>query len=79
MAELADATFTIVPLNGAVTMTVCCTLAPFARPGITGHVTMLPDSVPPFVAETKVTPAGSVSVTTTVVAVLGPLLVTVSV
>ena len=41
-----------------------------------GQVTVPAALVPPPVAETKVTPAGKTSVTTTAVAALGPLLTT---
>ena len=63
------------PQATAMSVNVCD--APFANV-IAGQVTTLPDSVPPLLALTKVVPAGSVSVTTTFVAVDGPAFVTVS-
>src|SRR5213593_2690570 len=72
----ARATLTSVPVAGTVTVTVRLTLAAFARVPTTGHVTTPPDSLPPWLAETNVTPAGRVSRTTTLAAEDGPLLVT---
>src|SRR5262245_35894151 len=52
---------------------------PLIRVGRTGQVTTPPASTPPLSAETKVTPAGRVSCTTTAVASEGPLFATVRV
>ena len=60
------------PVAGAVTVTLTPWLAPLARLAIAGQVTTFPLTVPPPVALTNVTPAGSVSVTTTPTAALGP-------
>ncbi len=51
-----------VPAAGAVTVTLYAWLAPLASEAIAGQVTTLPLTVPPPVALTKVTDAGSVSV-----------------
>ena len=64
------------PESGAVTTTVRLTVDPLARVANAGQVTTPAASVPPLLAETKVTPAGRVSRTTTAAAVDGPLLVT---
>src|SRR5216117_2384350 len=76
VGEPAMATLRSVPVAGAVTVTERVTLAPLARVATVGQVTMPAAWVPPLVAETNVTPAGSVSRTTTLAAVEGPLLVT---
>jgi hypothetical protein len=70
--------------HGAVTVTVNVTLAPLARLARAGvlplfHVSTPPTGVTPPVALPNVTPLGRVSVTTTLLATLGPLLVTVTV
>src|SRR6266403_2143557 len=57
---------------GAVALMVMVELAPTARLP-TEQVTVPAEFVHPVLAETKVTPAGRVSVTTTPVAGLGPL------
>ena len=49
--------------------------APLARLAVVGHVTTPPDSRPPSLAETSVTPAGRKSRTSTLDAALGPLFV----
>ncbi len=66
-----------VPVAGAVTVTLYAWLAPLASDAIAGQVTTLPLTVPPPVALTKVAEAGSVSVTTTLAAAVGPLFATV--
>ena len=71
----ARATLVSAPVTGAVTVTERVTEPPLAIAATTGQVTIPPDSVPPLSAETKVTPCGSVSRTTTLEAVLGPSLV----
>src|SRR5438093_1499188 len=73
---VAAATLTSVPVAGAVTVTERVTLAPLARLATVGQVTTPAACVPPLVAEANVAPAGSVSRTTTLAAVEGPLLVT---
>src|SRR5436190_135798 len=70
----ARATLSRVPVAGAVTVTVRDRLAPLARVANAGQVTTPAVAVPPLLAETKLTPAGSVSRTTTVAASEGPLL-----
>src|SRR5262245_60717976 len=72
---LADPMLSSVPVDGAVTVTVRVTLAPLAKLETAGQVTTPPDSVPPLLAETNVTPDGRLSFTTTLVAGEGPLLV----
>src|SRR5207249_5238609 len=74
----ARATLSIVPVTGAVTVTVRDRLAPLARVANAGQVTTPDAAVPPLLAETKVTPAGRVSRTTTAEASEGPLLETVT-
>src|SRR6266516_7288097 len=59
---------------GAVALIVIAALAPEASEP-TAQVTVPEALVQPELADTKVTPAGRVSVTTTPVAALGPLLV----
>ena len=81
VAEPTEAAFTWVPGAAAVTTTWIGALAPLASVGVE-HVTTLPASAhdqPAPAAETKVTPAGSVSVTTTFDAASGPLFVVVTV
>ncbi len=65
-----------VPLAGIVTTTENVRVAPAASEAMTGQVTTWPAAVPPAVALTNVAVAGRVSVTTTLVAASGPLLVT---
>jgi hypothetical protein len=70
-----------VPVAVGVTTMVIVALPPFTIPPRL-HVTMPPDSVhtgPVGVTETKVTPVGSVSVSTTLVASAGPPLLTTNV
>src|SRR5437867_1895681 len=73
---VAMAALTSVPVVGAVTVTERVTLVPLARPATVGQVTTPAACVPPLLADTNATPAGSVSRTTTPAAVEGPLLVT---
>src|SRR5437867_3197128 len=77
VAASARATLSKVPVVGAMTVTVRDRLAPLARLGADGQVTTPAARLPALLAESKVTPAGSVSRTTTEAAVEGPLLVTV--
>src|SRR5207244_12392185 len=79
VAASARATLRSVPVAGAVTVTVRVRLAALARVATAGQVTTPPASDPASLAETKVTPAGSVSRTTTAEASDGPLLETVMV
>src|SRR5439155_1756971 len=76
VAASARATLSRVPVGGAVTVTVRERLVPLARVATAGQVTTPAAAVPPLLAETKVTPEGSVSRTTTADASEGPLLVT---
>ena len=71
----ARARLSKVPVAGAVTVTVRVIEPPLAIEATAGQVTTPPDSAPPLSAATKVTPAGSVSCTTTLAAPEGPLLV----
>src|SRR5216117_2172517 len=75
VGEVAMATLTSVPAAGAETMTERVTLAPLARLATVGQVTTPAACVPPLSVETNVAPAGSVSRTTTLAALDGPLLV----
>src|SRR5436309_773963 len=75
VAASARATLSSVPVGGAVTVTVRDRLAPLARLGTVGQVTTPEETVPPSLAETKVTAAGRVSRTTTEMASEGPSLV----
>src|SRR5580765_671250 len=68
----ARATLISVPVAGAVTVTLYVSEAPLASEAAAGQVTTPPASTPPLSAETKVTPAGSVSATATLLAGLGP-------
>src|SRR2546425_8544186 len=79
VAASARATLSRVPVAGAVTVTVRAKLAPLARVAATGQVTTPAARVPPLLAETKVTPAGTGSRATTSHASEGPLLVRVMV
>ena len=72
-----DAVFVNEPLLGAVTVTVKFIVAPRAKLVIVGHQTVPLPLVPPLVALTKVTFVGSRSLTMTLVAMSGPMLVTV--
>ena len=64
---------------GQTGVTVNAVGVPVGRLAMAGQVTTLPERVPPPVALTNTAPAGSVSVTTTLVAGLGPLFVAVRV
>jgi len=77
--DVAEAVLVNEPLVGAVTVTVKVVEAPLARLAMAGKVTMPLLLIPPPEAETKVTAAGKLSITTTLLAVEGPLLVTVMV
>src|SRR5262245_5279107 len=66
------------PAAGGVTTSSKLTFSPAPSDAIVGHVTTLPDNVPPFVALTNVVPAGSVSVNTTFAAAPGPAFAKVS-
>src|SRR5436190_1512625 len=79
VAASARATLSREPVVGAVTVTIRERLSPLARLGTAGQVTIPVASDPPLLAETKVTPAGRVSRTTTAAASEGPWLVTVMV
>src|SRR5436309_13702620 len=79
VAASARATLSKVPVARAVTVTVLDRLAPLARVATAGQVTTPPASDPASLAETKVTPAGRVSRTTTAAASEGPWFVTVMV
>src|SRR5437867_9513233 len=79
VAASARATLSSVPVGGAVIVTVRDRLAALARVATAGQVTTPDAAVPPLLAETKVTPAGSVSRNTTAEASDGPLSVTVMV
>src|SRR5947207_2035571 len=57
----ARATFTGVPVAGAVTVTEYVSAPPLATVATAGQATTPPASAPPLSAETNVTPAGSVS------------------
>src|SRR5258705_288697 len=70
----ARAALTSGPLAGAVTVTPHARGPPFGTEATAGQVTTPPDWVPPLSAETNVTPAGRVSLTTTESAAVGPLL-----
>ena len=76
VAALARATLTSVPVAGAVTVTERVIEPPLASEATAGQVTTPLDAVPPLSAKTNVTPAGSVSRTTTLAAFEGPLLST---
>jgi hypothetical protein len=75
VGELTAATLVSEPLAGAVTVTVTLLTWPFANvPKVQFTTPLL--LTPPPVAETKVTPRGNVSVTTTLPALDGPKFVT---
>src|SRR5438270_291009 len=75
VGELTLATLVSEPLAGAVTIKVRLVTAPLARlPRV--QFTTPPLFTPLPLAETKVAPAGKASVTTTLLAVEGPKLVT---
>ena len=67
------------PLLGAVTVTVKLVVKPTAQLVIVGHQTVPLPLVPPLVALTKVLFVGNRSLTTMLVAMSGPRLVTVMV
>src|SRR5437867_9733310 len=73
VAASARATLSRVPVAGAATVTVRDSLAPLARLATDGQVTTPAASVPPLLAETKDTPAGRESCTTTADASERPL------
>jgi hypothetical protein len=75
VGELALAVFVSVPLAGAVTVTVTLLTWPLAKVPNVQFTTPLVFTPPP-VALTKLTPKGSVSVTTTLLALDGPKFVT---
>jgi hypothetical protein len=75
VGELALAVFVSVPLAGAATVTVTLLTWPLAKVPNVQLTTPLVFTPPP-VALTKLTPAGSVSVTTTLLALDGPKFVT---
>src|SRR3989442_3362079 len=75
VAASARATLSSVPVAGEVTVTVRDRLALLARVATDGQVTMPPASDPALLAETKVTPAGRGSPTTTADASHGTLVV----
>src|SRR5437763_110068 len=79
VAASARATLSRVTGGGAGRGRVGDRLAALARGATAGQATTAPASAPASLAETKVTPAGSVSRTTTEAASEGPLLVTVMV
>src|SRR3989442_6804865 len=79
VAASARATLSREPVVGAVTVTVRERLSPLARLGTAGQVTTPDATVPPLLAETKVTPAGRVSCTPTLAASAGPWLLAVMV
>ena len=74
-SELALAVFVNEPLAGAVTVTVTLLTWPLAKTPRLQLTTPLVFTPPP-VALTKLTPAGNVSVTTTLLALDGPKFVT---
>jgi hypothetical protein len=75
VGELALAVFVSVPLAGAVTVTVTLLIWPLVKvPNVQLTTPLL--LAPPPVALTKLTPAGNVSVTTTLLALDGPKFVT---
>ena len=76
--ELPETRLTSVPVLGAVPVTVKLTGAPTASVGSV-HVTVLEVTTPLLEAVTPVKALGSVSVTTTLLALDGPLLTTVTV
>jgi hypothetical protein len=67
----SDAVFRYVPYDASVTVRPTPPAVPAAR-SPRFHVTVPPENVPPFVAETNVAPAGSVSVSTALSAGVGP-------
>src|SRR3989442_1546141 len=79
VAASARATLSREPVVGAGTVTGRERLSPLAGLGTAGQGTTPGATVPPLLAETKVTPAGRVSRTTTAAASEGPWLVTVMV
>jgi hypothetical protein len=75
VGELTLAVFVNEPLAGAVTVTLTLLTWPLASvPKLQFTTPLL--LAPPPVAETKVTPSGNVSVTTTLLALDGPKFVT---
>ena len=66
----------LAPLAGAVTVSVRLVLAPTARLPRSAQMTCPPINTPPALALTNVTLAGRLSVTVTLLAAVGPRLVT---
>ena len=79
VGEVHDALFVKVPLTGAATVRLKVAAAPLAKVAMAGHVTVPVVATPLPLALTNVTPAGKVSATSTLLAVEGPRLVTVTV
>src|SRR5436305_1203745 len=77
--EVAEAVLVNDPLAGAFTVTVKLVVSPYARLGSAGNSAVWSVDVPPALALTKATTAGRLSLTTTLLAVEGPRLVTVMV
>ena len=75
VGELTDATLLSDPLAGAVTVTVTLVVCPLVNVPKLQLTTPLIFEPPPVVP-TNVTPAGNVSVTTTLLALEGPKFVT---
>jgi hypothetical protein len=75
VGELTLATFVSEPLAGAVTVTITLLTWPFAKVPKVQFTTPLLLAPPPL-ALTKLTPAGNVSVTVTLLALDGPKFVT---
>src|SRR5207249_2507334 len=69
----------LVPLAGAVTVSVRLVLAPKGSVPRSAQMTCAPLKTPPALALTNVTLAGKLSVTVTLLAAVGPRLVTVMV
>lgn len=79
VSDVLETTLVNVPLACAVMVTVKFVVAALAKFVIVGQVMIPLFSVPPLEALTKVAPEGKVSITTTLLAVDGPRLVTVMV
>ncbi len=77
VVAVLDTTLVSVPVSGARTWSAYVCVWPAASEPIAGHCTTAPLSAPPLEALTKVAPAGIGSLTSTAVAALGPMLVTV--
>ena len=76
VGEVTLAVLVSVPLAGAVTVTVMLVIWLLVNVPSVHHTTVLGELLPPPLALTKVTPAGNVSVTVTLLAPEGPRLVT---